>query len=289
MAAGEEKTKPIFVSIIHDKIRIITLVLSILAIVLSQIRPIYQFFEDPEIETTVNIEDLRVRHYFGHLVFEQLLQVKNTGKADGIVSQIDYYIEKVHREGEVNRDKKFRNTYKVQTQRYGENFSSTYPILDISLNYGSLFDSPVIVYETLEQSQQDECRDLWNKIYSSIEKQENEDEDEENYPYAISDTLENKVVKLIDNNLNGFTYGDYKLLVVAYDKHKQPITPTKYYTFKVLPGDIDKLKKITNDYKFGRNGIYYPTKGEFGFSTKLTVYTDKSEIEQLMTNLKNSK
>ena len=291
---GNEQTNTLFVSIINDKIRIFTLILSVLAIVLSQIRPIYQLFEKPEIETTVDIESLGITHYFGYLIFEQLLQIKNSGKASGIVSGIDYYIEKIYRdEDNISNDKKFRKICKVQTYRYGDNFSSQYPILDLFFDYGSIFNNPVVVYETLEKSKQDECKNLKKEIFNSIKNQHDKDYLSEERPfkyYVISDTLENKVKKLIDENLNGFTYGEYNLLVVTYNKNKQLMIPTKYYTFVIQKTDIDKLDEITNDYKFGGNNInYYNTDKEVGFYTRLTMNTDKIIINRLVENLKKIK
>jgi hypothetical protein len=265
---------------------IISLIISIIAIIATQFRPIfYNIFDKSVIGISVDIENLNIKHDFGRLVFVQCMQVKNTGKAEGTISKIHYYIEKVG-------DKNFHQTLKVQNYLYDLNDDptgsfSTYPIFDIHLYYGGYFNGKITAYKSLNKEEQNQHSKLRNEISSSIKRQK----ELSILKPQISDTLETAVINLIDKNLSGFTIGEYNLLIVAYDKDEQPITPTRYYSFTVFETDIDKMKEITNEYKFGGNNIYYHyTKyKEVGFSTRLTVNKDETIIRRLRENLiKNS-
>ncbi|MBN8707224.1 MAG: hypothetical protein J0L62_15235 [Bacteroidetes bacterium] len=259
----------------------LAIILSILAIIFtqSQFRPLYSYLDKPKIEVSVDVNRMQLFHNYGHICLNQCVQVRNTGNASETVSIIYYYLEKLN-------EKSFQKLLTIQTTiNFDHNINNQpiqYPVFDLYLIPTDFFNNNVMVYESLSKEKQGVISVLNDDIYNDIKRKKNS-EYEDGLPVQVTDDLQTRVRVLVKRNMEGFTIGEYILLVFACDKNNEPIQPDKYYSFTVYESDIKKLNDITEDYISGGNNIYFVSKQkEFGFTTKLNVEKNSNELNLLI-------
>lgn len=266
----------------HIRKKSISIVLSIAAVIISSIQPISTLFHTARIEIEIENE-LFVSHYFGNLTFGHFLHIKNSGKASQAISSVHYYIEK--------KDEKFRKYLTVQCTNEWE-FSDNhhpkqYPFFDMYLTPDQSFSKDVLVYETPTQSQQQQMSIIEKDIIDNIRSKDTL----KHYLHVIKekhevdDTLWQKINRIVETNILGFTIGDYRLIVLAYDKNDKLIASNKVYSFTIFESDLKQMNAITAAYKYGGNGIYYHDLKE-SLSCRVRLFAEKNDHlrEKLLYN-----
>jgi len=265
-----------------EKINIYKLgtVLSIIAIILSQFRPLYSYFEKPNTQIRSDIGRFFVFHDFGTLKFQNWIQVKNDAYSTSeTIKDIYLFLEK-------KDTSNFKTILKAQHEldyfQIVDNRPRFIPVFDIYLLPGQGLFGEFIFSEITSVENQKYLNNLKNEIYQDIYNKSNF-----GLNPLISQELQEKVDNLCNENLKFVTEGEYRYFFVLVNDKGKILKPKKYYEFKMFKSDIDALEEITIDYSKGGNGInYYIKNKNIGFYTSAIELYNSQIINEMFKEFK---
>lgn len=256
---------------------IAALSVSVLAVILSQFRPLYEYFDKAELEVIIETP-LHISHDWGNLFLTQFIQIENSGKASGSIKKSVIYLEK-------NGSKEFKKVIPGQYYISETLTASSYqmpnkkPFRNISIRPGGIWESRVAFYQRLKKDKRDKITRFSNKISGQLKSIFD-------IPLVISeigDTLYQDISHFMEYNLNGFNPGEYYLIFIFWDDDSKDPIKIKGYSFFVSQSDIEILKKKIEVYKIGE-GIVKPKTQHLGFEPNLIEITDHKTLNTLLKN-----
>jgi hypothetical protein len=249
------------------------IILSVCAIILTQTQfyPLYTFFAKPKIEYSIATE-MTFNHRYGHLYVDDWVQIRNSGDEREYISKVYLYIKKVGRS-------KYRKALRM-SYFYQMDFNRTY----LYPYFGTYYAPDWITsskYKFIIEKDKDD-QEYQNALDKKIYKQISEKTSDLNIA-TIDDTLNSEINAYVKKNMEGFTIGEYNAILISYNSKNELINPDRYYSFTIFDTDIEVLKETTEDYKYGRNGIYsYSNKKGFGFTTNIIPYENENPLQILI-------
>lgn len=255
-------------------------VLSIIAIILSQFRPLYSYLEKPNIQIRSDVGGFFVYHDLGTLKIQNWIQVKNEAYSTSeTIKDIFLFLEK-------KDSSNFRTILKAQHQldyfQVIENRPRFIPVFDIYILPGQGLFGEFIFSEIIKVQNQKYQNNLKNEIYQDIYNKTNFQSNP-----VISPELQEKVDNLCSESLKFITEGEYRYLFVLVNDKGKILKPEKYYEFRIFKSDIDALEEMTKEYSKGGNGIYYHIKNKNnGFSTSAIELYNSHIIDEMLKDFK---
>lgn len=222
----------------------VTLIVAAAAVVLSQLKPIYYYFESPVLSVSLTPE-LTLGDSYGLLALWTFAQIENSGNSDGIVSGVDFLIESAVSE-EVR--------WVVPAHAFYET-----PVL-----VADGTQAPEIPFKSARVSSQD----VWGKFLRAEEHPDSEFKEEileinrlfddefeeiydgENTPF-FSDELVDRAVASFGDFSRKISPGVYSLSVFVLGRSKE-ILCEEHYTFSVRSSHV---RMVTEKMDLYRNGI----------------------------------
>jgi len=254
---------------------IAALVVSGIAVALSQVHPLYTYLDKPKLGMSVT-PTLQIYHVWGNLGLTPFIQVSNSGKAAGTMTRIEMLLE---RKG----DSSFK--YRLASQTYYLKPTSLAPgQIPTQVPFGPFTVAPdtswesfVNFYRPFSKEQQDRIATLGSTMDAQLRDQFRPGDPT---PKRIRPELHQDVVKFSETNLAGFGLGEYYLLVLAWaDGQTKPIV-AKCFSFSVFEADLRSMRGIIDRYQTGE-GILFPPSMRPGFEAMLRAVSDDALVRRM--------
>ena len=272
----------------EKKISAISLIAAVVAVVLSQFRPLYTYLDKPKLTSTV-APMLQIYHQWGFISVTPFLQFKNSGNASGTISRIELLLEKKDDPRFHLRLQALSYFLKPSTVSTGQIVTSV-PFADIQLGPGETWEAYVTLGLIPPKAEQVKIADFKLQIYQQIQATlaKRPFTPFDSAPKKIDERLFGRVRGLVDRNMSGFGVGEYNLLLVFEDDLSKVLFITKCYNISVYEADMKFLSEITNQYKMGA-GVYFPSQSQLaqGFYTPLIEISDETVKSKMQENFKH--
>lgn len=251
--------------------------ISLCAVILSQIKPLYVYFEDPKIDLLIG-KNVNFYEGWGNLGANLFVQFVNIGDASGTVERIDIFI--------CSKDSDYAHiltgqSYYLQPEAVNPNaIVSQMPFSYVTVNSHSVWTGFVNCYATISKGKQKTIQDFIQQVEEDIDSKWIP-----NGPtVTIEDDLLNRIVAFSRKGLEDFTIGEYSLLAMAWVQDDSNPILKKAYSFSVYETDKAKLYRKEKEYPFG-GGIIFPIPQaqlqKMHFNSILTEITEEEAINKL--------
>jgi hypothetical protein len=268
------------------RLSFISLIVSLLAVVLSQFHPLYTFLDKPKLGGSVN-PDFSITHQYGSLSLTLYLHLTNNGRATGTVTRVETLIEKADDSGYRKRMPVQTYFTPLPTYTVGE-AQNPLPFGARDIVPDARWENYVNAYEMPTKDEQTHM----NSLIMQVQKQLNDQiraphSDKPNYfpnePYRIDDKLYDELTSTVRKNLGGFGMGEYTLLLMLWDDKAEKPFSVSCYSFSVFEADIQILEGIVEQYRTG-NGVIYPLNAQLpmGFGSTLRPVKDQGTIDRML-------
>jgi hypothetical protein len=258
---------------------IIALIISFLAIVLSQFRPIYNIFDKPVIKTKY-ASNIKINHYYGFLNISEYVNFQNTGKTSGNIEKMYLFMRK---KDDPSFSQILEGKYFIFAALNPFSKDYLYPLIDINIRDNEILDYNIQFSGTIPRKNYELIEEIRQLTYEQI----NVADKEGKFNSQISDKLFNIISDLTERNLSIFTLGEYYILFVCVQKNPLPEIISAY-SFTLYEYDITRLKQITNEYKNGNEfgNLLSNSPLTKGFDVPISLIEDSSLIDVLYNDFK---
>lgn len=231
----------------NKPISIIALILSLIAIFLSQTGPIYLQFGKENMDAEINTDfDLFIGQNFGKIGIKPYVNINNIGGKDGMVNKVTFFLQK--------EDTSFQTMLPVQTYDMKPNVNlpnqniTQIPFNNIIIESNSVWSTFLNAYMISDIEKQKYAMELVarvQQITALISKDKSQ-----YYKYmAIQDSVINKIDQFITANIKAFTKGEYFLQMVLWGEDNTKPLKIKTYKFTVYEADVKKISLIYSEYR----------------------------------------
>jgi len=233
-------------------IQIFTLTLSVIAISLSQMKPLYTYFEKPQLDILVG-KSIEFYDNFGNLGVYLFFQVINRGDASGTLKKVEISI--VSNDGNYSKNLKAQSYFLQPDTIKLNDIVTQIPFSYITVEKKSIWSNYIHAYENIGKDKRDEFSELSKKVQIDIDSKLIP-----NRPRVrIEKKLLEKIIKFSNSNLE-LHKGDHKILVLGWLQDEIEPSIRKAYEFSIYEVDLSRLKRKEKEYPFG-GGIIYPLSG----------------------------
>ena len=253
----------------EKKISAGSMMIALIALMLSQLKPIYQYFESPNFELEL-APYIQVGQNLGNTILMPFLQLKNSGSELGYVRNVEFFLENIDNSSLVK---------KIPAQQYYltpssvsiDQVPSRLPFGDLSIAEGESWEAYVEIFEQLSPDTLQEFTAIRAAVAREVTAEDGS---------VISDELYERIRSFVSSNMSWFKEGRYRILVLLWeDDQKDPIIK-QGYKFAVKEEDIDLLNSVTERFRYGEFIVKAP-KSQNGFYAKLTRIDGSEEINEL--------
>ncbi|AJR08640.1 hypothetical protein C9J03_22245 [Photobacterium gaetbulicola] len=253
----------------EKKISAASMIIAFLALILSQFKPIYQYFESAEIELKL-ASHIQIGQSLGNLILMPFFQIKNSGSSHGYVRDIGFYIENTDLPN-IQKKIPVQQYYLKPTTISAGQIPTRLPMGDISVATGEGWEAYIEIF--------DQPSPLILQEFSVIQAAVATELLPKNKT-KISDELYGKISSIVSRNMSWFKEGKYRVLfVLREDPNDKPIIK-QAYSFTVTTQDIELLNEVTNRFRYGEF-IVNPPKTQNGFFSRLSLIHDSKDIDEL--------
>jgi hypothetical protein len=260
------------------KLATLSLVISLLAVVLSQFHPLYMFLDKPKLSGTVN-PDIVVSHSWGSINLNLYLRMANTGRATGTITRVETLLEKADNTSYRKRMPVEVYVSTPATLAVGET-QAQLPFGPHDISPDGRWENYVIAYEPFAKDQQNQITALIQKTQKQMSDQMRAPHPDKPVfpaePYHIDDKLFDEISRFVHKNMAGFGLGEYNLLVLFWDDKSEKPFSVSCYSFSVFEGDVQSMESMLDQYKTG-SGIVYPFSDQLPSSFQATLRPVKDE------------
>ncbi len=252
----------------------VSLAVAILALILSQLHPLYTYLDKPKLKADLH-SNMLVTHYLGDLFFTPYVKITNVGRASGTVTRIELLVEK--RDNPAFRKRMPAQTYFLKPEALGAGQIPTrVPFGQISIASSASWESYVEFFVTPTAAKRIKADEFQKRIHSEFGVFN---------PFGssrptISKELYQEITRLSEDELRTFDIGEYYLLALFWTDDKKDPAIRRGYTFTVFDGHLARLRAVTEGYRFGEM-LVRPPLGPPGFNTDLSAIDDAKTIEKL--------
>lgn len=240
--------------------------IALLAIVLSQLRPLYTYFDTAEFSMTIH-QSLQVRHYLGEIFIVPYVRIKNSGGAGGYISRIELRLTR--KDNPSYTQELTAQSYYLKPETVGMNQAPTQiPFGDISVGPGESWDFYVEFFQTPTSEKRIQFAELKSRVQSEIQRELDALPPDAQKLVEISDSLFEELGSISTSGLKSFEIGEYSVeFGVIADGGRNPVN-RMCYTLTIFEGHIERLQAIIEGYRIGA-GLIIPPIGKVGFTTNL--------------------
>ncbi|MCL5266865.1 MAG: hypothetical protein M1469_02030 [Bacteroidetes bacterium] len=242
---------------------IVAVVVSVLALVLSQFPPLHTYFSKPGIVITLPSRPV-ISHRFGYLFAYCFVQAFNQGDAPGRIEKIRLYIAKKDSTG----------PKQVLTATSIRDYSNAreggrpldLPLGEVTIQPGENWQAQLVFTPTMSTKEEEEVARFQDEIFSQIRLS--------GKPNIIDRDLYKEVLDYSLGHLKGFTTGDYYMLMIVTQADRRNDV-LLLYGFSVYDFDIKQLKHIIEKYRVGYDVTSFDDVYSQGFQARVTpLYND---------------
>jgi hypothetical protein len=267
------------------KLATLSLVISLLAVVLSQFHPLYTFLDKPKLAGAVNPE-IMVTHSWGGISLNLYLRLANTGRATGTVNRVEMFLEKAE---PTSYRKRLPVNWYVSTPATlapGET-QTQLPFGPHDIAPDGRWENFVIAFEPFAKDQQNHITNLVQEMQKQLNAQMHAPHPDKTLypaePFHVDDKLFDEISRFVHKNLAGFGLGEYNLLVMFWDDKSEKPFSVSCYSFSVFEADVQSMENVVDQYRTG-NGIILPFSDQMpsNFPATLRPVKDDRTIERML-------
>jgi len=243
----------------------LSLVVAVIALVLSQFPPIPSYFASPHISFTA--KGLHIKHSLGLLSLTPYLHINNSGKARSTISKIELILAKQNHLS--FRRTLFAQFYYLEPSTLALNQAPTpIPFSNIAIPSGETWGAYVDFHKSLSNAEKIQFADISEKVNEEIQAGFSNKPPSVKELVKISDDLFGKIKSISDEQLESFQVGQYTLRFNLFDDSNSEIVAKKCYSFAVFEHHLNIIRTITDQYQTGA-GILFMTPAQKGFYVDL--------------------
>lgn len=244
-------------------------VVSVLALVLSQLPPLHTYFSKPGIAISLPSRPV-ISHRFGHLYAYCFVQAFNQGNAAGRIQNMRLYITKKDSGG----------TKQVLTATSIRDYSNArerirpldLPLGEVTVQPGQNWQAEVIFTPAMSTKDEEEVARFEDEIFSQIRLS--------GKPNIIDRDLYKEISEYSRAHLTSVTTGEYYLLLVATEAGPRK-DHLLLYSFSIYDFDLRELGRITEKYRVGYGVTSFNDVYNLGFQAKIEPINDYTTIERV--------
>jgi hypothetical protein len=243
----------------------LSLGVSVVAVVLSQLPPLRTFVSSAKLDVDLN-RNLQVRHIVGDIDLLPYVQISNSGSAPGVIGTIEIIITR--KDTPSFKKVLTAQSYFLKPTSVGLNQTPTaIPFGRIAVPPHETWDTYAEFFETPSSARRIEMARMQSNVSLQIQDALKAISPPNTKLAEISDELFTELSSNANARLKDFTIGEYILRARVLSTESQLLTE-KCYTFAVYEGHISQLNAITEQYRYGA-GITFPPPGQVGFLADL--------------------
>jgi hypothetical protein len=266
-------------------IKSIPIIVSIVAVTLSQFKPLYVYFEKPKIDLIVG---QRISFYekWGNLGMNVFLQIPNTGNVGTTIEKVAFYISSL--DSDYSRYLPGQSYYlKPETLEEVQRVNQI-PLSNIFIEKQSVWNSFINSYLEANKATQMKIEELTLAVGQDIMSKLEPDGD----IVFIEDDLYDQIIDFVRDNLDSLSIGEYQLLAMGWKQNDNNPSIMKAYSFSIYESDLQRFKNKEQEYLSGA-GILYPIVNPLqiplGFNSILTEIIDSNIVSNLYKSYQNRK
>ena len=262
---------------------VISLCISILSLVLTQIEPLRQFFASSDFFFSTP-KTMRIVSAGGLLNFVPIVSITNVGKKTAVIDRIDMYLEKREAAGASYRRALRADGHYFEPSTSNPSWTPTiYPLHFIRLKPEEWLSANVIYRDSTDRKIQ-ALSEFESKVTAYIrdaKRSLNQVALQNTTTWGFGPNNGEDLRRLLDANLEGFSAGTYHLLFAFTEVGKSRPSLVRAFSFEVLPDSIKGIReqKITTNS---------PTSVEpnqrFEWRVRLNPLTESDTVERLVSS-----
>ena len=261
------------------------ILISLCAVVLSQIKPLYVYFENPKVDILVG-KNINFYEGWGNIGANLFIQLVNTGDASGTVEKIDVFASA--NDSDYAHILKAQSYY-LQPESVGKNdIISQIPFSYVTVNGNSVWTGFVNSYADFSKSKQKKIQDFTQ----SVDEDLNSKWIKNGPAPTIEEELLSEILNFTRDNLKDIEIGEYQLLIMAWMQGDSVPSIRKAYSYSIYDTDKARLSRKEKEYPYG-GGIIYPIPQgktqQMGFNATITEVTENAVVEKLYNAYKKER
>lgn len=253
------------------------IVISIVAVVLSQMKPLYTYFEKPNLDLVVG-RNMTLFETWGNLTANLFVQLVNKGGAGGVVERMDIFIK--------SKDTGYAHvmpaqTYYLQPEAISRNeIVAQIPFSNITVPSDTIWSGFIASFSSWSRTQSATISEITKKTQIEINSKY-----VPNGPaVTIGTDLMSRIRDFTRGNLGRFDIGEYQLLVLAWSQGSNTPTLRKAFNFSVFESDVARLFVKEEGYPYG-SGILFPIDATTNQQAVFNVTLDEIEDQEMINRL----
>lgn len=244
----------------------LSLAVSVVAVILSQLPPLRTFISSAELDIDLN-RNLQIRHIVGDIDLLPYVQISNSGSAPGVIGTIELVVTR--KDTPSFKKVLTAQSYFLKPTSVGLNQTPTaIPFGRIAVPPHETWDTYAEFFETPSSARRIEIARMQSKVSEQIQDAIKMISPPNSKLAEISPELFSELSSNANARLKDFSIGEYILRARVLSTEVSQVLAEKCYTFAVYEGHISQLNAITEQYVYGA-GIAYPPPGQVGFSADL--------------------
>ena len=253
-----------------DLVAWLSFLVAALALLLSQFKPLYTYFERAELIVELN-ENLYITHNMGVLYLTPTISYGNNGSKSGSFKDFDILI------------KNDQGYAKVLEARYfsSPNGQYTYysdiprmPYNGATITEKHIYQAKFQYYEELDPEYRTKLQLLFARVGQELGPYNPSEPNRD----SISEELFREIELLTQQGLEGLTATTYELLFVFWGEDPEEPIAKELFQMSLVEGNLIQLDAITRGYLFGER-ISRPDARGGGVATELSPVEDSEKIE----------
>jgi len=258
------------------KVELLSLVVAVVAVALSQFKPLYEYFTSPEFEIEIN-QNLQMTHLYGKIFLHPHFSISNTGDAPGKLNDVKFFV--LSKGSDTFKEVLTAKAYFANAESIGIDSQPTpHPFSNVTImpdidwaHYLGVDRKRPNVEDELEIA---EIHRRYVEEFESVDLYENRST-------QVSDALFQRTESYSNENLKHFSEGTYYLLMSIWTEGEDNATHNYLYEFNIRKQDVTLFEYLVSRYKYGE-GIVKPFLGQYHATVELKKIEEKPILKNVL-------
>lgn len=252
----------------------VPVLISVLAIFLSQIPPVHVLFERAKIEVDLGTS-ATILDNWGSIIFQPYLILHNSGKGHGVVKSVEIEIKSMSQGSQIGV-LPVQNYFQTGLVQQSNGVNIQVPLRLIRIPPESIWSNYVSAFKIPNEKKQDSINSITveaDKIFK--------DEFVQGVTWEMPKNILDRAMQISLKELQKIQPGKHFVKVSAIAKSSKVLNK-KFYSLTLRQSHIDTLKKKLEFYKHGGGIIFpLPTNNIYGAWVEIQPLSETKDIRQI--------
>ncbi len=256
-------------------VSLLSLSVALVAVGLSQFRPLYTYFDQPDFSVSAP-PVANIWNGWGNLAISRSVQVTNRGRAAGIIRRIAVALIEESRPS--NRWVLPGAQYYMKPQSVSFMERPNVAMMnEVLVQPDTSWENVVDFFRPFDAETQRRLQQITLKVQQQLSPPDNL----LNPPETVDDALAAEIGEVVDRNLAALVPGRYVLVEAYWFGETESPSEVKYFRFEIQQQDIDSLKQVKENYRWGFGLVKPPALVPAGFVANLTLLKESEAPQDL--------